>query len=94
MAQTVQNLSANAGDTRDTGSVPGLGRSPGVGMATHSSILAWKIPWTEEPGQATNPRGCKESDITEHTHTRPYIEDVSNTLIEECVQNFRDHLQT
>ena len=23
------------------------------GMATHSSILAWKIPWTEEPGQAT-----------------------------------------
>ena len=24
-------------------------RSPGVGMATHSSILAWKIPWTEEP---------------------------------------------
>ena len=39
-------------------------------MATHSCILVWKIPWTEEPGglQST---GCKESDITEElsTHT-------------------------
>ena len=34
------------------------------GMATHSSILAWRIPWTEEPGglQST---GCKELDTTE-----------------------------
>ena len=29
---------------------PGLGRSLGIGNATHSSILAWKIPWTEESG--------------------------------------------
>ena len=35
---------------QDAGSIPGLATSPGVGMATHSSILAWKIPWTEEPG--------------------------------------------
>ena len=41
---------ANAGDVRDAPSVPGLGRSPGGGMAIHSSILAWRIPWTEEPG--------------------------------------------
>ena len=33
----------NAGDP---GSSPGLGRSPGEGMATHSSTIAWKIPWT------------------------------------------------
>ena len=46
----VKNLPANAGDTRDLGSIPELGRSPGEGMATHSSILAWKIPWTEEFG--------------------------------------------
>ena len=32
------------------GSIPGSGRSPGGGMATHSSILAWRIPRTEEPG--------------------------------------------
>ena len=42
-----QNLPANAGDV---GSVPGLGRSPGEGNATYSGSLAWKIPWTEEPG--------------------------------------------
>ena len=44
----VKNPPVNAG-VRD--SILGLGRSPGVGMATHSSILAWKIPWTEEPGR-------------------------------------------
>ena len=35
----------------DLGSIPGSGRSPGEGMATHFSILAWKIPWTEEPSR-------------------------------------------
>ena len=43
-----KNPPVNAG-VKD--SVSGSGRSPGVGMATHSSILAWKIPWTEEPGR-------------------------------------------
>ena len=38
----------NAGDL---GSIPGLGRSLEKEMATHSSILAWRIPWTEEPGR-------------------------------------------
>ena len=33
------------------------------GMATHSSILAWRIPWTEEPGRLQS-MGCKESDTT------------------------------
>ena len=33
-------------------------------MAIHSSILAWRIPWTEEPG-GYSPWGCKESDKTE-----------------------------
>ena len=42
----VKNPHANAGDV---GSIPGLGRSPGEGPASHSSILAWRIPWTEEP---------------------------------------------
>ena len=43
----VKNLPASAGDVS---LIPGWGRSPGGGMATHSSILAWRIPWTEEPG--------------------------------------------
>ena len=33
----------------EAGSIPGSGRSPEEGMAIHSSILAWRIPWTEEP---------------------------------------------
>ena len=36
------------------------------GMATHSSLLAWRIPWTEEPGGLQS-MGCKESDTTEAT---------------------------
>ena len=46
----VKNLPANAGDVRDMGLIPGLERSLG-GMAIHSSILARRIPWTEEPGR-------------------------------------------
>ena len=46
----VKNLPASAGDKGDVGSLPGLGRSPEVRMATHCSILAWKIPLTKEPG--------------------------------------------
>ena len=34
-------------------------------MATHSSILAWKVPWTEEPGRLHSPRDDKESDTAE-----------------------------
>ena len=57
----VKNPPANAGDIRKAGSIPGSERSSGEGMATHSSVLAWRIPWTEEPGglQST---GSQESD--------------------------------
>ena len=63
----VKNTSANAGDA---GSIPWLGRSPGGEMATHSSILAWTIPWTEEPGKLQS-IGHKELDTTEATEHSP-----------------------
>ena len=72
MAQTVKNLPAVWENQ-----VKFLDREDPLEkkMATHSSILAWEIPWTEEPGglQST---GHKESDTTEtethtHTHTHP-----------------------
>ena len=47
VVQTVEESACNVGYS---GSIPGLGRSPGKGIHSHSSILAWKIPWTEEPG--------------------------------------------
>ena len=45
-----KNPSANEGDTGDVGLIPGSGRSLGEGNSNHSSILAWEIPWMEEPG--------------------------------------------
>ena len=49
----VKNLPANAGVVRDAVSIPGSGRYLEEEKATHSSILAWGIPWTEEPDGAT-----------------------------------------
>ena len=43
----IKNPSVNA---EDAGSILGSGRSPGEGHAMHSSILAWEMPWSEEPG--------------------------------------------
>ena len=56
----VKNPPANAGDT--------LGQEDPLeeDMATHSSILAWRAPWTEEPG-GYNPWDRKELDMTETT---------------------------
>ena len=46
----VKNLPASAGDVGDVGRSLGWEDPLEKGMATHSSILAWSIPWTEEPG--------------------------------------------
>ena len=51
----VKNLLANVEDIRDEDSIPGSGRSPGVGNATHSSIRAWKIAQTGGAWWATVP---------------------------------------
>ena len=55
----VKNLPANAGDIREASSIPGSGRSPGGEHATHFSILAWRIPWTEEPDDLQSMRSQK-----------------------------------
>jgi len=65
----VNNLPANAGDA---GSNPGSGRSLQKERATHSSILVWKIPWTEEPGrlQSTGWRRVEHDLVTKTTTNR------------------------
>ena len=40
----------SACNSGDPGLIPGWGRSPGEGNGYHASVLAWRIPWTEEPG--------------------------------------------
>ena len=57
----VKNPTANAEGAEDSGSIPGSGRFPGGGNATHPSIFAWEIPWTEKPGSSW---GHKELDTT------------------------------
>ena len=67
MAPVVNNLHSNAGDLRDMGSIPGSGRFPGEGHGnTHSSILAGKISWIEEPGSLQS-IGSQELDKTKAT---------------------------
>ena len=50
LSLVVKNMPANA-EVRDVGSIPGLEKPLEEEMAPHSSILAWRIPWTEEPGR-------------------------------------------
>ena len=58
----VKNLPPNAGDTGYMGSITDWEDSLEEEMATSSSTLAWKIPWTEEPGR---PQSHKELGMTE-----------------------------
>ena len=64
VALVVKNMSANARDVRDVGSIPGSEDALEEVMATHSSILAWRTPRTEEH---TVYRGHKEANTTEMT---------------------------
>ena len=59
----------NAGGT---GSIPGWEDPLEKAMATHSSMLAWRIAWTEEPGRLYSPWGHKELDRTEWLSTQTY----------------------
>ena len=51
VAHLVKNLPANAGDTKDMGLILGQEDPLRWEMATHSSIRAWKVQWTEQPGR-------------------------------------------
>ena len=55
-------------DVRDSGSIPGLGRSLEEGNATHSSIFAWRIPWTEGPGGLQSTRSQR---VVHNLATKP-----------------------
>ena len=59
------------------GSIPGLGRSPGGGHGNPHSILAWRSPWTEEPGglQSMGLQRVRHNRVAKHTHDshHPYV---------------------
>ena len=74
----VKNMSTNAGDKRDTGLIPGLERSSGEENAAHSSILAWRIPWTEEPGGLQSMGSWRVGD---DWRDLPYLEESQYALL-------------
>ena len=67
----VKNLPANSGDTGYVGSIPGW-KDLEEEMTTHSSILAWKIPWTEEPGGLQSMGLQRVGHSWAHMHVQDY----------------------
>ena len=66
----VKSPPVSAGDARDSSSIPGWEDPLEKAVATHSSILAWGVPWTEEPGGLQSmglPKG-KKLDMTSQQH--------------------------
>ena len=71
MAIIVKNPPANAGDAGDASLIPESGGSPEEEMATPSSTLDWKIPWTEQPGglQSMGLQTVRHKLVTDHAGT-------------------------
>ena len=76
MAQMVKNVCS----VGNLASIPGSGRSQEKGKATRSSILAWRIPWTEEPAV----HGVAELDLTERLTLS-----LSKQINKQCCDSFR-----
>ena len=93
-AQVVQGLVESLGNVlwQDLKGVQG-GASEKA-MAPHSSTLAWKLPWTEEPGRLRSPWGREESDTTERLHFHFSLscigEGNGNPIQYSCLENPRD----
>ena len=68
LGAVVKNPPTSAGGTGDTGSILGQEDPLEKEMATHCSILAWEIQWTEKSLVGYSPWGHKESDMTQHVH--------------------------
>ena len=100
-SSVVKNLPANAGDTENAVSIPGFRGSPEVGNDSHSSILAWKTAWIEEPGgqQSMGLHSWTQlSDWTcvcarahTHTHTHTHIR-LCTSWISPCFIHFKQNI--
>ena len=90
----VKNLQANAGDSRELGSIPVLGRSPGAGNGNWINYSCLEN-FMDQGAWRACPWGCKELDITEHTHTQNNRNDIncyniSREQIRNSYHNFKN----
>ena len=90
VAQVAKNPRASAGDLGDVGCVSELGRLPWRRKCSPSRILAWEIPWTEEPGglQSVGSQRVRHDLVTEHAHTheRCYFWKRKNVCLPELIK--------
>ena len=91
----VKILPVNEGNVRDMGLITGSGRSLGQkdpmkdGMATHSSTLAWKIPWTEEPGGLQSIGFQSQTRLKQLGKHTCYIPETNTILYIKCILIFK-----
>ena len=69
----IKNPLAKAGDTRDVGSIPGSGRSPGVGNGNLFQDSSWKILWTNEPGRIESMGSQRVTQLRTQHNTEPSL---------------------
>ena len=72
----VKNTPPNAGDIRDSGSIPGLGRSPGVGNGNPLQYSCLENSMDTGVWSGYSLWNCKESDMTEHTSKQAMMRDI------------------
>ena len=79
----IKNLPAHAEDLRDASWIPGSGRSPRGSLATLSSILTWRIPWTEDPGglQSIASQRVRTTEVTRHAYTTKTVVSINSILL-------------
>ena len=65
----------------DLGLIPGLGRSPGEGKATYSSILAWRIPWTIQSMGSQSQTRLSDFHFTQYLYGIDWFQDLQDTKI-------------
>ena len=89
----VKNLPANVGDASDVGSIPWLGRSPGVGNSNLLQYSCLENPWTEEPGGLQS-MGSQESDTTQQPNNNVSSAALVTGLTTAAPLNFPDQDMT
>ena len=91
VALVVKKPPASTRNIKDKGSIPGSGRSLEKGMATHSSILAWRIPKTEGPGGLQSV-GSQRAGRVACTHARHLLGVVNTAVKNNCVEVMFEYL--